>query len=414
MSNTARLSVKRRWNSAELTTKAEEFSKYLAWQGYSTTSINIYRAGIDHFVRWCCRGGYELTQVSETLIKKFLNRHPPFFGSRSLLVKCQIRSALNHFLKMLRADGSCQQIVSSDPRAIASELKDFDRHLYEVRGLAECTRAARLGYVRHFLIDRFGKGPINVAVLTPHDIASFMDRYTVRLAPGTIREVAIALRGYLRFKAIYGHNTSALIAALPRVARWRQAAVPQALSDADIQTLLKGFDRKSRIGRRDYAITRCLVDLGLRGIEVARLRLNDVDWREGVLRIYGKGQRIDTMPLPALTGQAIVDYLRHGRPRTTRREIFVRHRAPVNAPTKKAMIVSAVLRAARRCGLGARIRGAHIFRRTVACDMTKRGVPLKEIADILRHRSLDTTAIYAKVDFPSLAEVPLPWPSKGA
>jgi integrase len=118
--------------------------------------------------------------------------------------------------------------------------------------------------------------------------------------------------------------------------------------------------------------------------------------------------------LPALTGQAIVDYLRHGRPGTTRREIFVRHRAPANAPTKKDMIISAVLRAAKRCGLATRIHGAHIFRRTVACDMTERGVPLKEIADILRHRSLDTTAVYAKVDFPSLAEVPLPWPSKDA
>ena len=138
--------------------------------------------------------------------------------------------------------------------------------------------------------------------------------------------MGISLRSYFRLKASQGESTKALIAALPRVAQWRLSGLPETLSVIEIKRLLRAFDRRTATGRRDYAITRCLLDLGLRRAEVAQLQLEDVDWRNGTLTIHGKGKRIDVSPLPPMTGQAITDYLRHGRPETTRRELFVRHR----------------------------------------------------------------------------------------
>jgi integrase len=216
------------------------------------------------------------------------------------------------------------------------------------------------------------------------------------------------------FKAIRGERIKSLVAALPRVAQWRHSRLPQGLSADEIQLLLGAFDRTSATGKRDYAITRCLVDLGLRRTEVAHLRLDDVDWQAGTLHFCAKGKRIDILPLPDATGAAIMDYLRNGRPRTTRRELFVRHRPPNNAPADLDIIRNAVRYAARRCGLEHRVRGTHILRHTVACRMVQSGARFKEIADLLRHRSLDTTTIYAKVDLAGLSRVAMPWPGRQA
>ena len=313
---------------------------------------------------------------------------------------------------MLRAMGLCKRKAAVLPPVIEAELRDFDHHLSDVRGLALSTRAVRLRHLQDFLTEYFGDSRIRIATLAPPDISTFMQRYTAGLAPGSIKAAGISLRSYFLMKASQGHSTKTLIAALPRVAQWRLSGLPETLSAAEIRQLLRAFDRGSATGRRDYAITRCLLDLGLRRTEVAHLQLEDVDWRTGTVVIHGKGKRIDVLPLPPLTGQAITAYLRHGRPQTTRRELFVRHRPPVNAPAQLDLVRNAVRYAAERCGLQRRIRGTHIMRHTMACRLVQRGTPFKQIADILRHRSLDTTTIYAKVDLPSLARVALPWPGR--
>jgi site-specific recombinase XerD len=253
---------------------------------------------------------------------------------------------------------------------------------------------------------------VRASTLVPADVIRFVMRRTSGLAPGSVSSVALSLRSYFRFKASCGTSTASLIAALPRVAVWRLARVPNFLTPVEIRQLLNAFDRDSATGMRDFAITRCLLDLGLRRAEVANLRLDDIDWRAGVVRIHGKGKRTDVAPLPRLTGQAIAKYLARGRPQTTRREVFVRHRPPLNAAASVDLVRSAVRHAAKRCGLQQRVRGTHIFRHTIACRMAQSGAPFKQIADLLRHRSLDTTTIYAKVDFLSLRRVALPWPRR--
>ncbi len=181
------------------------------------------------------------------------------------------------------------------------------------------------------------------------------------------------------------------------------------LSPAQVDELLSAFAEPMPSLRRAYAMVRCLADLGLRACEVARLRLDDIDWRAGTLRLArGKSRRDDILPLPAQTGRAIVDYLTLERPATTNRAVFVRHVAPYDAPIRVGVVRRAVMAAYRRCGwTGVRV---HALRHSMASRLLLEGTPLKEIADILRHRSLDTSAIYAKVDTRRLAAVALPWP----
>jgi integrase len=325
-----------------------------------------------------------------------------------------IRAALIRLIELLRSTGLVAQKAASLPASIAAELRDFDSYLTEVRGLVAVTRQARLQHAGDFLLDHFGDAPIRMCVLKPAQIMDFMIRYTAGWKPSSVKTIGISLRSYLRYKAISGIQTTALIAALPHVAQWRLARLPKGLSTQEVQQLLDAFDRSTASGRRDYAIARCYVDLGLRTAEIVRLQLDDLDWSEGVVHIRGKGRRTDRLPLPATTGKAIVAYLRKDRRDTTSRALFLRHRPPLDQPAGPDTIRAVVRNAAHRCGLSTRLTGPHILRHTLACRLVQSGVSLKAIADLLRHRSLDTTTIYAKFDLNALATVAAQWPGRRA
>ena len=397
-----------------LSSSANAYLQYLAERGYAARTISGYFSSIAHFAHWSSEQQISLSDINEVLINRFLKEH--LLDCRCAL-RCQrtpymVRAALKHLLLMLRANGRCAHQHATDSDSITAELADFDGHLTDVRGLSQITRSVRLRHLQNFLIDCFGDGEVQVSSLEPTNVTRFMAQYTADWVPTSIRVVCTSLRSYFTYKASRGEQTAALIAVLPRVAQWRLAGLPKQLSDEEIKRLLGAFDRRSATGRRDYAITRCLIDLGLRRTEVARLQLDDVDWCAGTLNIRSKGKRIDVLPLPKITGQAIAQYLQDGRPQTTRREVFVRHRPPINSPADPDIVRNAVRYAALRSGLERRIRGTHILRHTLAGQLVQRGTRFKEIADLLRHRSLDTTTIYAKVDFPALEQVALPWPGR--
>jgi len=230
---------------------------------------------------------------------------------------------------------------------------------------------------------------------------------------GSLNAIAKALRVYTQFRATLGDKVQHLAFAVPSVANWRLSALPHVLSEADIQRLLRSFDQSRRSGKRAYAMARCLIDLGLRAHEVVRLRLEDIDWQNGTLRLAAsKARRSDILPLPAETGRAIAAYLRAERPKTTNRAVFVRHVAPYHQPIGPGVVRNVIIAAFRRCGWSH--CHVHILRHSAASRLLAAGTPLKDIADILRHRSLDTTAIYAKVDANRLAAVALPWPGRAA
>lgn len=397
-----------------LESNADAYVQYLRSRGYAAASIRSYVVSVAHFSHWLATHHYGLGDLNETLISRFLQKHLPVCRCAPRLphlLYC-VRPALLHLLRMLRAGQKIVPKASVDPVAIVAELRDFERHLIDVRGLAPTTRYARLRRVRAFLLDRFGARPIRLDKLGRTDVLGFMASYTVNWKPVSKRCVASSLRSYFRFKAISGEPTMALIAALPRIAHWRLATLPKALAPAELARLMCAFDRTCATGKRDYAITRCFIDLGLRTAEVARLRLEDVDWRGGTLRIRGKDRRVDTLPLPSATGRAIVAYLSAGHRDCGERALFLRHSPPVGTPATPCILRNAVRYAAVRCGLQERLTGPHVLRHTVATRLVRAGATLKEIADVLRHRCLDTTTIYAKVDMTALSRVAMPWPRR--
>jgi integrase len=191
-------------------------------------------------------------------------------------------------------------------------------------------------------------------------------------------------------------------------------ALPKRITQDQIEKLLASFDRSRPVGKRDYAMARCIADLGLRAVEVARLQLNDFDWRTGTVQINGKGHRVDAMPIPTGTGRAIVDYLKNGRPRTLCRALFMRHRPPLDSPARPGVVRHAIGNAVKRCSLSHSIRGPHALRHALAERLAQSGAPVKSVADLLRHRSLDTTTTYAKADLAMLARVAQPWPGNSS
>jgi site-specific recombinase XerD len=195
--------------------------------------------------------------------------------------------------------------------------------------------------------------------------------------------------------------------AVPKVAN-RRAGLPRALDPGQVKALLDSCDTSSVAGRRDYAMMLLLARLGLRAGEVAGLRLEDLDWRPGQLRVRGKGNRRDLLPLPVEVGQAVVDYLREGRPAAAQdRCVFIRLKAPHRALSGTG-VTQAVAAAGQRAGLGTIY--AHRLRHSAATAMLAAGAPLAEIGQVLRHRRALTTAIYAKVDTEALRALARPWP----
>ncbi len=392
------------------------FVGHLVERGYAPGTIASYLSCVAHFALWSSRERLPLERIDEDIAARFLDEHLPVCrcARRCRRTRSEVRAALARLLEALRANQLIAEKTSSVPSAIAVELRNFDTYLTEVCGLQTATRDTRLRYVHDFLSDRFGDTAVDMSVLEPADIRRFIMSSTVGWKPASIRMLSSSLRSYLRYKAVLGGQATALIAAIPCVAQWRLARLPRGLTAVEIRTLLGVFDRNTVGGRRDYAIARCYIDLGLRTSEIVRLELDDIDWRESVVHIRGKGRRIDGLPLPKPTGQAITAYLRKGRAKTASRALFLRLRPPLDRPAGPATIRAAVRNAARRCGLSKRLTGPHVLRHTLATQLVQNGTSLKEIADVLRHRSLDTTTIYAKVDLEALARVATSWPGRRA
>ena len=283
-------------------------------------------------------------------------------------------------------------------------LDRYAEYLRTERGLATDTIAARLvtarGFLSHLRRARSARG-VGVTVVRKF-FSSHVRGFSSPYAAG----VATALRSFLRFLHVIGENDSSLIYAVPSIAGWRLARLPRGVSEQTVKRLLRSCDRRKTTGLRDYAILMLLSRLGLRRCEVARLTLEDVDWRAGELVIHGKGSSLARLPLPADVGSALAAYARR-RGTNSSRALFLRVRAAggsLPAPAVGAIVQNA----AKRAGVAG--VSAHRLRHTVATRMLRKGSSLAEIAEVLRHKNLITTAIYAKVDRSALRQLAQPWP----
>jgi integrase/recombinase XerD len=383
-------------------------------QGYAKLTVDRYRCGLGHFSHWLTRDKIAWIGQEEASVRRFLTTHLPSCdcSGRYPCDRRILSAALHQLLRSLRTRG---HITAGNPGAgtIEEEVQRFDAYLEGICGLAAKTCRTRTDFVRRFLSARFARGLIDLADCSPQQIRQFVTGATQGWRQSSVAVLCGALRSYLRFRALRGECTDTLMAAVPRVAQWRAASLPTALSEAEIERFLSNFIRTTTEGRRNYAIALCLVGLGLRAGEVARLQLEDLNWREGTLQLKRtKGKRIDVLPLPVRTGQAIVQYLERRTARRPNRALFVRQRPPLDAPLTVEIVSAAMRQVYARAGIAKPWSGTHCLRHSLACRLVNAGIPLKEIADVLRHRSLNTTTIYAKVNVTQLASVALPWPGR--
>lgn len=388
-----------------------DYRSYLRQGRYARNTQRVYLCCVAHFARWLGAERIDLNAVTEEAGKRFVTDHLPRCECPPPVRRTphEIKAALVHLHRILQAHGAVP--VGHSPSHLEAELAAFDRYMDALCGLAASTRRQRVLILARFLVSQFGSAPVDLKAVSASDIRRFVLESDKARSTGTINVIAGALRCYLRCRTLAGQEVGALAAAVPRAANWRLAALPDVFSQAEVDQLLASCGNDVPSGKRAYAMIRCLVDLGLRSSEVARLRLDDIDWQAGTLRVAkGKSRRADLLPLPPATGHAIADYLKAERPQTANRAVFVRHVAPFDQPIKAKSVRNAVIAAYRRCGWTA--SRIHVLRHSMASRLLHRGTPLKEIADLLRHRSLDTVAIYAKVDLVRLAAVALPWPGR--
>ncbi|MER9874972.1 site-specific integrase [Mesorhizobium sp. M0195] len=386
-----------------------QYGEHLLRRRYAPNTQRVYLCCIAHFAYWLTQEGYDLEAIGQGAVMRFLSEHLPACACSDPVrrLRHELQAALGHLLEVLEAGGVVLQYPARNS-TIEQELTRFDAHMRDVRGLADNTRRKRCRVVGGFLVEHFGEQPISLATVNAASIRRFVLGKQGR-RPTTVAAIGVIIGCYLRFRSMFGDRVSELKAAIPRVAHWRVASLPEVLTGAEIDELLRSFDQAFPSRLRAYAMVRCLIDLGLRSSEVVKLQLDDINWADGTIKLVGtKSRRADALPLPSETGAAIAAYLHEERPATSNRAIFVRHVAPYDEPITTKSVKRAVLAGYRRCGWTR--TGVHILRHSMASRLLRAGAPMKEIADILRHRSLDTSAIYAKVDLTNLAAVALPWP----
>ncbi len=290
-----------------------EYTAYLQSRRYASRTVDLYRQCLKDFIGWQSRTCRRRRDPEEALVAAFIDDdrdRRSHRAARPRRAPYEEHAALMGWLKMLRTEGAIPVRAIAGDATIEAEIAAFDLFLVEARGLQPATRIVRRRDARAFLAGCKLRGGRSLIDVSAADVSNFFARYTAGWKPGSIQSAAASVRSYFRFKAVSGVACTALAAALPRTVRWRLSSVPRALTPQEIAQLLESCDRSKPTGRRDYAILRCLVDLGLRGAEVARMTLDEVDWLEGTVRIHGKARRVDVMPLPRAVAEAIVAYLR--------------------------------------------------------------------------------------------------------
>jgi integrase len=397
-----------------LSSYVEAFQALLERGRYAEGSSAAALRGWSHFAHWMTKCQLSAEQIDEALVGQFLDSHLPRCDCHpaALRTRSDLSASLGHLLALLREQHVIVELPGpSGP--VAEELTRYNTHMRDARGLALGTREDRLARVSQLLQCKVAGKAIAIGELQPEDVRGFIASELTRISSAShASAVTATLRAYFRYRRTCGDAVNALLGAISSPVRWSQASLPRALTTEEVQRLEAHCAQAKRAPLRLVAMVRLALDLGLRVGEIARLEISDFDWRAGTVTLKRtKSQRQDVLPLPAVTGQALAEYMRRERPATTLPSLFVRRLAPHDRPIGIDTVSQAIGRALRGAGIS---RGCHSLRHTLACRLVNSGSSIKEVADVLRHRSLDTSLIYAKLDLQLLAEVALAWPGSAS
>jgi site-specific recombinase XerD len=381
----------------------DAYLKQIEHQGFLPASVPMQMYAIARFSKWLQARQLGAHQVDDATVERFLKRDPGTIHSGE-------SAPLRRLLAMLREIGLAPAKPVEPKNCLRRSMDEYRCYLLRERGLAETSLLNYLPVAEQLLSDRFGQSVMNLSELTAKDVTEFLQDRARQLRPGRAKLLVTALRSFLRYLRHRGEISVDLAGCVPPVAAWSFSTVPKFLPSGTVKRLLDQYERDTPDGKRNYAVLLLLARLGLRACEIVALSLDDIDWDTGRITIRCKGGRWAQMPLPADVGEAIAVYLRTGRPRCVCRHVFLRHRAPLRGFGDSITVSTIVRRALIRAGIDSVRKGAHLFRHTLATDLLREGASLDEIGELLRHRSPNTTAVYAKVDLTALRTLALPWP----
>jgi integrase/recombinase XerD len=385
----------------------EGFAAEMASVGYSPLTIGGYLDSAIHFGGWLQDRGLCLPAIDEKIVKAFGAHRCKCPGRRSYpTVSRAYVARVERFVQYIGQQGVIRLTVNSVP-ATPTSLIAFRAWLLQHRGLAPVTVDRHERLLKQML-PALGTDTGQYTAATVR--AALLDQIRGR-RPAYAKTFVGALRIYLRFLATSGVCQPGLDHALPTVAEWKLSSLPRYLDSVQAARLCDSCRRDGPLRSRDRAIMLLLLRLGLRAGDIASMRPADIDWQEATLLVRGKGRRDVRLPLPQDAGDAVLEYLEHERPRVTIDRIFLCANAPFRALRSGGAVSNIVQGALRAAGIeNPPTRGANLIRHTTATTMLRGGATLDEIGTILRHKSPDTTAHYAKVDVATLRQIAQPWP----
>ncbi len=386
-----------------LSSYIEQYRTQVKEQGYAVWSVYEQIRVLKMFGRWLERTGREVRELNEEVTSDFLRRLKRGYPKNAA------PSTLRRLLAMLRRI-EVTPAAKAARHSPAEELTcAYERFLLEDRNLAAQSVVQLRRFASRFLSEKFGDGRLKLSKLNASDVTAFVQRHAHRHGPSEARKLVAATRSFMRYLHYKGLVVTDLSLAVPKVARWSLSNLPKHLAAGQVRQVLHHCDRSTPLGRRNHAILLLLARLGLRAGEIVRLNLEDIDWENARITVCGKGGKWAQLPLPADVGRAIACYLRRDRPRCDCRRVFLCDRAPMDGFHSAVAIANIVRRALAKAGVESARKGAHLLRHSLATEMLRKGASLDEIGEVLRHKSPDSTAIYAKVDLKSLETLALPW-----
>lgn len=395
--------------SNPLAAHLDSFAASLAEESYAVATVRSKLLWVTQLGWWLQERKLTVAQLDERIVDVFLQER----RCRGTVRRGQGATTLQ-FLNHLRNQGiiPCPDpVCDNSPLAVLEH--EYEKYLRMERGLTTATVENYRPVIHHFLVHKYGDGPLHFEDLSASDISTYVLARTHSQSARRAQLMVTALRSFFRFLLRSAKIQVDLAACVPTVANWQLASIPKYLSAEETRCLLEACDRNTSTGRRDYALMLLLVRLGLRASEVVALEIDDINWRAGEMMVRGKGFIHDRLPLLTEVGEALATYLREDRPRSRTRRVFVRMKAPHTGFAGPSTVSTIVRRGLQRAGLCPPTKGAHLLRHTLATAMLQRGASMAEIGEMLRHRSANTTEIYAKVDLQGLRSLAQPWPNIG-